>query len=111
MKKFIIFLALIVLIGSIYYFINLSLYEPAKTFFNFPVPKSAKMIKETKHSRIYKWSKASEENGIPFGYKLVLQKNGWESGEKEGALTHYQKDNLRIDLISTTNQISITRVK
>lgn len=111
MKRFLIFLASIALIGCVFYIINLALYQPEKEFFDFPVPKSAKLVKETEHSNIYKWSKASEENGIPIGYRLILKKDGWKPVDKEGALTHYKKDTFKVDLISTKGQLSITRDK
>lgn len=105
-------LTLALLIGGvIYYFITLSLYEPSKDSFDFPVPINAELVQENGKGKSYDWSKASEENGIPFGYKLVLKVNGWKKGEREGASVYYTKGNHKIDLISTTDHLDIITVK
>lgn len=78
-----------------------------KIFFDFPVPKYAEVVRDTEHSRSYHWSKASEEYGIPNGYKLVLKAYGWKKGERLGALVYYSKGKHKIALISTTKQLSI----
>ncbi|WP_281251490.1 hypothetical protein [Paenisporosarcina indica] len=38
---------------------------------------------------------ASEENGIPLGYELALQANGWNKGEREGASVYYTKEKIK----------------
>ncbi|MBT2605030.1 hypothetical protein J7E55_18720 [Bacillus sp. ISL-53] len=103
-------LATLLIGGVIYYFITLSLYEPSKDAFDFPVPKNAELVQENVKGKSYDWSKASEENGIPFGYELVLKSNGWKKGEREGASVFYTKGNHKIDLISTTKHLDILKV-
>ena len=92
--------------GVIYFFILQFLYLPSEDLFNFPVPRNAELIKENEIVKSYDWSSASEENGIPFGYKLVLKVNGWKEGEREGASVSYTKGNKKIDLISTTKHLT-----
>lgn len=96
--------------GVIYYFILQSLYLPSEDLFNFPVPRNAELIQENEKEISYDWSAASEENGIPFGYELVLKANGWKKGEREGASVLYTKGNKKIDLISTTKHLNILKV-
>ncbi|MCM3440210.1 hypothetical protein ACUIJN_23340 [Metabacillus halosaccharovorans] len=95
--------------GVIYYFILQSLYLPSEDLFNFPVPRNAEVIQENEIGKSYDWSPASEENGIPFGYELVLKFNGWKKGEREGASVVYTKGNKKIDLISTTKHLNILK--
>lgn len=97
--------------GVLYYFNTLSHYEPAKDSFDFPVPIAAEFVQENGEGKSYDWSKASEENGIPFGYKLVLKAHGWKTGEREGASVYYTKGEHKIDLISTTKHLDIIKVK
>ncbi|MGN1400995.1 MAG: hypothetical protein ACI4XL_05780 [Bacillus sp. (in: firmicutes)] len=103
-------LATLLICGVIYYFITYFLYEPSKDLFGFPVPRNAELIEESELGKSYEWSKASEENGIPFGYELVLKANGWKKGEREGASVIYTKGKHRIDLISSTKQLYILKV-
>lgn len=80
------------LIGRfIYYFIPLSLYEPLKDLFDSPIPKNAELVQESEQGKSYDWSNASKENGIPFGYELVLKANGWKKGEREGGFRFLHK--------------------
>ncbi|AMM93140.1 hypothetical protein UP17_11955 [Peribacillus simplex] len=96
--------------GIIYYFINLSLYETTEGLYEVPVPKNAKLVMENEHGKNYEWSRASEENGIPYGYELALKANGWKKGEREGASVFYTKGQQKIDVISTTKHLDILRV-
>jgi len=108
MKKiFIWFLSLLLILGGIFYFTIFFAYQPAEDLFNFPIPKSAEIIDEKGSSRSYNWSKASEENGIPFGYEMVLKANGWKKGERDGASVIYTKGKHSIDLISTTKHLNL----
>ncbi len=98
----------ILLIGAaIFYFVTFFAYIPSDKFFGFPVPKNAKLVKGKERTAIYDWSKASEENGIPSGYKLVIKSKGWKEREREGASTYYEKGNQRIDLISQTDELTL----
>jgi hypothetical protein len=96
--------------APLYYFITLALYEPSEDLHHFPVPKHAKLVGENEHGHQYDWSRASEENGIPYGYEMVLKANGWEKGEREGASVYYTKGDHTIDLISTSKHLDILRV-
>lgn len=103
-------LATLLLGGVIYYYISLSLYTPSGDLFDFPVPKSAKLIEENEIGISYDWYAASEENGIPFGYELALKANGWKKGEREGASVIYIKGNHKIDLTSQYKYLYIFKV-
>lgn len=103
-------LAALLISGASYYFITLSLYEPTEELYGFPVPKSAELVEESSAGKNYEWSRASEENGIPYEYELALKMNGWKKGEREGASVSYTKGNHKINLISTTRQLDILRV-
>lgn len=102
-------LAALLISGSAYYFITLSLYEPTEDLYGFPVPKNAELVEESSAGKNYEWSRASEENGIPYEYEFALKKNGWEKGEREGASVYYTKGDHKINLISTTKQLDILR--
>ncbi|QOK29981.1 hypothetical protein IIE26_26810 (plasmid) [Cytobacillus oceanisediminis] len=111
-KKSVLVLAFtFLIIGCVYYFLIYSPYEQAEEFSGFPVPIHAEKIRETKDSTIYKWSRASEENGIPAGYRRAIKENGWEEVGREGALVLYKKGKQKIDLLSTTKQLSIIKGK
>lgn len=102
----------ILLIGStIFYFVTFFAYIPSNKFFSFPVPKNAKLVKGKERVNIYDWSKASEENGIPSGYKLVIKSKGWKERNREGASTYYEKGNKIIDLISQTDKLTLIKDK
>lgn len=102
----------ILLIGAaIFYFVTFFSYIPSDKFFGFPVPKNAKLVKGKERVNIYDWSKASEENGIPLGYKLVIKSKGWKERDREGASTYYEKGNQRIDLISQTDELILIKDK
>lgn len=102
----------ILLIGAvIFYFVTFFAYIPFAKFSGFPVPKNAKLVKEKERVDIYDWSKASEENGIPSGYKLVIKSKGWKERSQEGASTYYEKGNKIIDLISQTNELTLIKDK
>ncbi|MEK3797003.1 hypothetical protein MHI18_01910 [Peribacillus sp. FSL H8-0477] len=113
MKKMVgwtITLTTFLLVGFIYYFISLSLYEPSEDSFDFLIPKKAELIQENGQGKSYDWSQASEENGIPFSYKIALKANGWKKGESGGASVYYTKGNHKVILTTTTNHIDIIKV-
>lgn len=80
-------------------------------FYNFPIPKSAELLQESEDAKIYDWSRATEEKGIPFGYEVVLKVNGWEKREIEGASVFYTKRNHQINVIPQTKQLTIRKMK
>ncbi|GIO26377.1 hypothetical protein [Ornithinibacillus bavariensis] len=104
-------LAALIGLGILYYLISLFYYEQAEDLYDFPVPFTAKLIKEDEHGISYYWSRASEENGIPFSYEMVLKSNGWEKVKREGASVLYRKGSHEIDLTSTTNHLYIIKIK
>jgi hypothetical protein len=104
-------LAILLMGAAIFYFVTFFAYIPSNKFFSFPVPKNAKLVKGKERVNIYDWSKASEENGIPSGYKLVIKSKGWKERNREGASTYYEKGNKIIDLISQTNELTLIKDK
>lgn len=109
MKKKIILgaLATVVLIGVITYINTYGAYQQNDDFYGFPIPKNAILEKSEDGIGIYKWMKASEENGIPAGYEFIIKSNGWVKGKREGASVIYTKDQREIELISTTDRLTI----
>jgi len=108
LKKAVTTVLAILLIGAaIFYFVTFFAYIPSNKFFSFPVPENAKLVKGKERVNIYDWSKASEENGIPSGYKLVIKSKGWKERNREGASTYYEKGNKIIDLISQTDKLTL----
>ncbi|MCK1983104.1 MULTISPECIES: hypothetical protein [Peribacillus] len=106
-------IAALLIIGGgaiIYYFISSS-YTTPQGLYEFPVPRNAELVQINEQGNRYEWSRASEENGIPNGYDLVLKASGWKKGEREGASVFYTKGNNTIDLLTTTKQLEILRVK
>ncbi|WP_458352242.1 hypothetical protein [Peribacillus frigoritolerans] len=71
------------------------------------------MVQLNEHGNRYEWSRASEDDGIPYGYAIALKANGWKKwkSESEGASVLYMKGNSKVDLITTTKQLEILRVK
>ncbi|MEM4997194.1 hypothetical protein WKH56_31885 [Priestia sp. SB1] len=111
-KNTIITLTGIVLTGAvIFYFVTFHGYVSSDKFSGFPVPENAQLVKENERVDMYDWSKASEENGIPSGYKLVIKSKGWQEKDREGASTYYEKGPKKIDLISQTNELTLIKDK
>ncbi|MFP3720202.1 hypothetical protein SFC57_17755 [Niallia circulans] len=110
-KVVLIFALVILLIGGCYYLFIYFSYQSSKDFFGFPVPRNAEIIRGNETTKTYKWSSASEEHGIPFGYAKAIQSYGWKKGEQEGALVYYSNGEHQIILISLTEIISIEKVK
>ena len=103
-------LSMLLIGGVIYCFIIISLYEPSKELYNFPIPKNAELVQESSRGKSYDWSSASEESGIPFGYEMAIKVNGWKKGERDGASVYYTKGTKKIDLISSTKHLNILKV-
>ncbi|MFP3722311.1 hypothetical protein SFC57_18395 [Niallia circulans] len=110
-KLFLTFALTILLIGGCYYFFIYFPFPPSKDFYDFPVPRNAEIIKETETSKTYKWPSASEEHGIPFRYVKAIKSNGWKKEEQVGASTYYSNGEHQIILTSTTDIITIEKVK
>ena len=84
-------------------------FEHSQEFYDFPIPRSAKLVKSEENSMTLKWSGASEENGISKFYALYLSMEGWKEKEREGASVIYEKEGIKIDLISVTNELIIIK--
>ncbi|PGK51955.1 hypothetical protein CN918_29635 [Priestia megaterium] len=114
MKKIwipVIFVLVCFTLGFSYSLYNAKAYVSDSPIYHFPVPKNAVVIKKGKDFVTYKWSRASEENGIPYGYRTALKKKGWLEGEREGASVGYSKGKHEVELISTTKQLDIVKTK
>ncbi|QHJ69937.1 hypothetical protein [Planococcus halotolerans] len=98
------------MIGGISAIVLTTSYKADAKLLNFPVPQSAALVEENEFGKNYDWSKASGDNGIPWSYELTLKLNGWE--KVEGELTPiYQKDDKKIDLITTTDHLIVLKVE
>ncbi|WP_270181059.1 hypothetical protein [Alkalihalobacillus sp. CinArs1] len=87
-----------------------SSFTPSDELSDFPVPKRAVLIEEGEDRERYEWSKASEENGIPLGYKFVLKAKGWKEEERLGASVIYRKDRNKINMISTSGYVDLIKL-
>ncbi|MFB6467876.1 hypothetical protein ACE38V_13885 [Cytobacillus sp. Hz8] len=109
-KKGMITFVVLMLICSTHYFISNSRYKLSEKYSDFPIPKSAKLlIEDEEHSR-YKWNKSSDINGIPLSYRLIIATNGWKKEVREGTLTTYEKDGVKINFNATLTTIEIDKV-
>ena len=101
---------LLILLGGISAFVLILSYKADAELLDFPVPQSATLVEENEFGKNYEWSKASGDNGIPWSYQLALKLNDWE--KVEGDLTPiYQKNDKKIDLIATTDHLSVLKVE
>lgn len=75
----------------------------------FPVPATAKMLQvsNVNQSESYTWKPASEENGLPMRYQLIILFSGWKKTDQMGALTTYEKNGVTVDVISQTQSLAI----
>ncbi|EIT84370.1 hypothetical protein A374_16328 [Fictibacillus macauensis ZFHKF-1] len=96
---------------ALFLLITLVRYEPARQLSSFPIPKSAKVLQTLPHGYESEWASASEENGIPWSYQLVLKMKGWHEGERMGASTIYTKGTQKVDIVSTTERLDIQLVE
>ena len=95
-------------IGIIFVSLNL-IYETSEDFYGFPLPKKAELVQAFDQTKSYNWSRASEENGIPLDYEIILKINGWKKGEREGASVLYTKGNHTIDLASYHKALDVIK--
>lgn len=108
-KKFRWIIAIIViLVGGILVSSNF-IYKTSEDFYGFPIPIKAKLVQESEVMKNYNWSRASEENGIPLDYEIILKINGWEKGDREGASVVYTKENHTIELCSYHKSLDIVK--
>ncbi|MEK5520568.1 hypothetical protein [Heyndrickxia sp. FSL W8-0423] len=85
-------MVLLIGVGIGYYFTALSLYEPSEDLYGFPIPKKAELVQESNKSKSYDWSRASEENGIPFITKLLLKQMVGKKVKEKGLPFYTQKE-------------------
>ncbi|MFJ7981530.1 hypothetical protein ACIQ1D_14725 [Lysinibacillus xylanilyticus] len=97
----------LVVFGISYYFIAKSQYDLAEEFNYFPMPKNATLTEETELGRRYNWSAVSGENGIPLTYRLIIATNGWKAIETDGNVSIYKKDNIKIKITFSTDELGI----
>lgn len=78
----------------------------------FPIPMFAKQIggDEQEGWEQYEWWLASEENGLPSHYRVVITLWGWEEIEEEqmGARKVFEKDGQKVFVISVTDELVIS---
>ncbi|CAM3237552.1 hypothetical protein FITA111629_11615 [Filibacter tadaridae] len=84
-------------------------FEEALFTDGFPVPGKAKILKVSGDvgSESYTWKPASEENGLPIRYKLMIFLSGWKEVDRLGTLTTYEKDAVQVDVISQTDYLQL----
>lgn len=75
----------------------------------FPVPASAQIqnISSTNLAENYTWKPVSEEHGLPMRYQLIILFSGWKKTDQMGALTTYEKNGVKVDVISHTQSLAI----
>ncbi|WP_298831037.1 hypothetical protein [uncultured Planococcus sp.] len=104
-------IALLLFAGGTFYYNTFFSYETSEDYADFPIPKKAALIEKNQDSRSYTWKKASEENGIPLSYEIVLKLSGWEKQEREGASVSYRKGDKHIDVISQAQLLTLRNME
>lgn len=84
-------------------------YEKSVFTEGFPIPGNAKVVKISGEHKFesYKWYGASEEDGLPLRYKIIIHLAGWKQVETFGAMTTYEKDRVKIEVITTSKLIDL----
>lgn len=103
--------AFLILLAGFLYVATFYAYEPAETLSGFPEPVFAEITEDKETAKLYYWNGASEENGIPFGYEVVIRASGWKKGTREGASVMYHKGDEQVDVISSTNRLILMKKK
>lgn len=109
MKKKISIILILVLITGIcgYYYIILdNNYIASKEFYDFPIPKDAKLESENLKEEGYTWVK-SNGTDIPLSYRLIIKKSGWKKAEIDGHNIVYEKNGKLINLTLAPNFLGI----
>ncbi|MFS0749503.1 hypothetical protein [Oceanobacillus sp. 1P07AA] len=107
MKKAHITFVVVIIVCILVVYPRVFAYGQSSTIHDFPIPKAAELTQINQHTKIYHWSKASEEKGIPSSYESFIERTGWKKGEQEGASIIFTKGTKTIELISMTNQLTI----
>lgn len=103
--------AFFILLTGFLYVATFYAYEPAETLGGFPEPVFAEITEDKETAKLYYWNGASEEDGIPFGYEVVIRASGWKKGAREGASVMYHKGDEQVDVISSTNRLILMKKK
>ncbi|WP_273126774.1 hypothetical protein [Bacillus weihaiensis] len=56
----------------------------------------------------YEWWAASEENGLPFYYLIIIRLNGWTPTEVMGSMTVYEKGDHQVAVISQEDYLGLS---
>jgi hypothetical protein len=102
--KLIVFVVILISIPFIFLFP----YRESEEFKGFPVPMTAELTENKSKLEKYNWGSASEENGLPLRYQLIIKLWGWEKKEQEGALSIYEKNGIEVGVISLTDYLSLS---
>lgn len=76
----------------------------------FPIPLDAELIKKDQIQRLeeYTWGQASEENGLPIYYEVIIDQWRWERTSREGGTTLYERQGERIKVITREGYLFIS---
>lgn len=108
MRKAVCLIMAVMLAGGLYFYYHTYFsYEALKELHHFPVPKHADLVDKGDGIYGFNWPKAREEDGIPFGYQFMLERQGWKEILQEGALTEYEKGDFHISVICTNKYLKI----
>ncbi len=110
-KKWIIIsvLALILIVAGVVYYTTASAgYQTLEDMNDFPVPKTAELVKDGDHAKSYEWDGVSAANGISKGYQAVIQNRGWEETAREDKTITYKKGDVVLHLTYDDHYIDIT---
>lgn len=104
-------LVIVILLPLLLVIIYFNLYNESSTIKGFPVPKNAELEHASKEKKFeeYAWGSASEENGLPLSYLFMIKLWGWSKSEQMGTLTIYEKDGKKVDVISQTDYLFISK--
>lgn len=93
----------------LYFSSSLFAYEKAEQFYDFPVPKFAKITDQKETLVTYRWMSTSEskKDGIPLAYRVRLKMDGWVIKEREGFSAVYQKGQHEVNVIAEPNYLSV----
>jgi len=106
----IISLALIIGVGA-YYYMNLdNHYYSSQEFYDFPIPKDAKLESESSKEKGFTWEKSTGTD-VPLSYRLMIKKKGWKQVEMDGHNVVYQKDGKFINLTLAPKFISLIKLE
>ncbi|APH07029.1 hypothetical protein A9C19_09035 [Bacillus weihaiensis] len=76
----------------------------------FPIPIGATLTHEDSSMKVesYEWWAASEENGLPFNYLIMIRLYGWTPTEVVGSMTVYEKGDHQVAVISQEDYLGLS---